>query len=205
MNPVVVRDRLPDEVPERPIGDSPGSTATQEYPVVGGVVYPDSRLPVARRRSSPVVLRVLSGLAALAGLAFVALLMLSDRAPGVLTRVFGERARNLWLRIDATSVGEAVGDPPPADTAVHILVWAVVAFLAGVAVWSWWGLVGVALVSGAIGIGFELAQARWTSTRIDDRDDVVANLLGITTGVVAAALVIAAWRSAAWLWSRVTR
>jgi hypothetical protein len=209
MNPVALRagPASSENVLARASRDSSvhGPTVTQEYPVVGSVVYEDHRRSSGGLRSSPVVLRVLSGMASLVGLAFVALLMLSDRAPGVLTQVFGERARRLWLRVDATTLGAAVGDPPPADTAVHILVWAVVAFLAGLAAWWWWGLVGVALVSGAIGIGFEVAQAHWTSTRVEEIDDVVANLLGITTGIVAAAVVIAAWRSVAWRWSRLIR
>ena len=147
----------------------------------------------------PMVSRLFVGLAGFGAIVCTVALLLSDRAPGALRTVFGDRVRDLWARVDATErVGlPSTGELPPTDTLVHVAIWAVVAALVGLAVWSWRRLVvgGVVLVafSGAL----ELAQGRWSTTRHVELRDFVANVVGIGSGLAAAAVCYLAWTGAA--------
>lgn len=137
---------------------------------------------------------------ALGGLAFTALLLLSDRAPGVLRDVLGDAADRLWNRIDATRahrLGEQAREQP--DFVVHVVIWAVVTALCALTIWTVRGLAVVMVGAFALGLLLEGAQGVFTSTRAVEMRDVVGNACGIAVGGVAALLVIGASRAVAGL------
>ncbi len=148
---------------------------------------------IGRRRRGPVarppgVVRLLTALLGVGAATATAALLLSDRAPGVLQAVFGARAQRLWERIDASERVDAPArsELPPTDFLVHVSIWAVLATLVGLAIWSWRGLAVSALVLMAASLGLELAQGRYSTTRAVELNDAVANFLGITVGVLVA-------------------
>lgn len=128
-----------------------------------------------------------------------AALLLSDRAPGFLRSVFGDRARRLWARIDTgdrvdLAAGSQATQP---DFMVHVALWAVVTVLIGFAIWTWRGLlIAVALLAVA-GLGLELAQGRYASSRNVEASDALANLVGIGAGAATAGLCYVVWSGAA--------
>jgi|HigsolmetaAR201D_1030396.scaffolds.fasta_scaffold64541_1 hypothetical protein len=150
------------------------------------------------RHRPPLVLRALIALVALGALAFNAALMLSDRAPGLLRRVFGDSVQRLSARIDASErladlAARAGTQVPESDAIVHVAVWAVAALLVGLTVWSWVGLLfGSAVVLGASAV-VELAQGRLTDTRAVEASDLAANALGVAAGTVAAGACYVLW------------
>lgn len=148
---------------------------------------------LAVRHRPPPGLRWTVAALALVGCAFAGALMLSDRAPGLLVDVFGDTLSGLWERVDASERARSITDRdlPEEDFVVHVVVWAVVAGLAGLAIWSWTGLVVAALGVFGLSVVVELAQGRWSSTRAVEAIDVVANGVGVALGIVAAAAVIA--------------
>ncbi len=147
----------------------------------------------------PAAVRGFVGLIGLGAMLTAAALLLSDRAPGLVRMVFGDRARDLWLRIDAA---ERVNLPPDAqvpstDFIAHVAIWAVVASLIGLAIWTWRGLaLGVVALSAA-SLLLELAQGRYATTRTVQASDAVANLIGVALGAVVAAACYIAWSGAA--------
>ena len=151
------------------------------------------------RRRPPVVLRGLIGLMGLGALLFAGALLLSDRAPGVLKAMFGDRARRLWARIDEGNRTEAVtgGARPEADFLIHVAIWAVVACLIGLAIWSWFGLVATAMGVFGVSVVTEFAQGVWSSTRQVEAIDVVANAVGVAGGVATAGLMYLLWSGVA--------
>lgn len=142
---------------------------------------------------------MLIGLCGFVAVGFTGALMLSDRAPGFLRVVFGERIRQLWERIDAGGRTDVItaGARPETDFVVHAAIWAVVTILVGLAVWSWFGLLASAVGVFGLSVVIELAQGRWSSTRQVELRDLAANALGVSVGVVAAAFVYAAWSTVA--------
>lgn len=126
-------------------------------------------------------------------------LLLSDRAPDALSAVFGDRARRLWARIDASERVDvpAAEDLPPTDFLVHVAIWAVVATLVGLAIWSWRGLIAAAVVLAGTSGMLELAQGRYADTRAVELHDAIANLLGISLGVAAVGCCYVVWSLAA--------
>ena len=183
---------------------------TLELPIVA--TTPSASSADGRRTRGPVdrpplVARVFVGLIGVGASLCTVALLLSDRAPGALRSVFGDRARDLWARVDATERVDlpSTGALPPTDTLVHVAIWAVVAALLALAVWSWRALVvgGVVLVvvSGVL----ELAQGRYSSTRKVELRDFVANLVGIGAGLAVAALCYLAWTGLARLVRRLRR
>lgn len=145
------------------------------------------------------MLRACIALLGLGAAGFAVALMLSDRAPGLLREVFGDRARRLWNRIDASEPAHAVtqGDLPEPDFVVHVVVWCVVVMLVAMAIWTWRGLVGAAIGVFAASVVLEAAQARFSTTRSVQRNDVVANGLGVAAGTCAVALILLAWTAIA--------
>jgi hypothetical protein len=123
----------------------------------------------------------------LAGMALVAntLLMLSDRAPGLLSRASDrlERSERIPTR--------ALSESPLPDTSevVHVTAWAVAMVLVGLSMWSWRSL----LVAAAMVFGFsavlEPAQEHLTQMRSMQADDIVANAVGVGLGVVVVSVV----------------
>lgn len=176
---------------------------TLELPIVESPSTSAARSASARRGPGPVdrpplALRILIGLVGAAALLSVAALLLSDRAPGALSTMFGDRARRLWERIDASGRVEIEpSELPPTDTLVHIGLWAVVVALVGLAVWSWRGLVASAVALAAVSGLLELAQGRYSTTRVVEGRDMAANLLGVGAGALVAASCYLLWSAGA--------
>ena len=168
------------------------------------VVEPAQPPPQRRHRWSPndrppASGRFFVGLLGAAAMLTTAALLLSDRAPGILQSVFGERARELWERIDAgnrvdVAAGSEITQP---DFMVHVALWTVVSVLVGVAIWTWRGLLIAVGVLAATGIGLELAQGRYATSRNVQATDALANLVGIGVGATLAGLCYLAWSGAA--------
>ena len=135
---------------------------------------------------------------------FAGALLLSDRAPGVLRTMFGDRAQRLWERVDNGGRTDAItgGARPEADFLVHVAIWAVVACLFGLAIWSWFGLVATALGVFGLSAVTEFAQGVWSSTRQVEAIDVVANAVGVAGGVTVAGVMYLLWSGVAALASR---
>lgn len=151
------------------------------------------------RRRPPVTLRLFAGLLGIGASMFAIALMLSDRAPDVVDRVLGDRARQLWERVDASGRADFVTADrvPESDNLVHIAVWATVMLLVGATVWSWrWLLVAAPIVIGLSAV-VEVGQGRWAETRTVEGSDVVANGLGVAIGVVAVAVLYLLWSAVA--------
>ncbi len=130
---------------------------------------------------------------------FAGALLLSDRAPGVLRTMFGDRARLLWERVDNGGRTDVItgGTRPEADFLVHVAIWAVVACLVGLAIWSWFGLVATTIGVFGLSVVTELAQGVWSSTRGVEAIDVVANAVGVAAGATAAGVVYVLWSGVA--------
>lgn len=143
------------------------------------------------------MLRVFASLLALAAIGFNAALMLSDRAPGLLERVFGGPARRLFARIDAGT--RLAADPrlPQSDAIVHIVVWAAAVGLVGLALWTWRGLVGASVLILSLSLVLEILQGRFSDSRSVERTDAVANAIGVGAGAVAAATCYLAYSTLA--------
>lgn len=140
--------------------------------------------------------RVVPLLLSLGALAANAVILLSDRAPGLL--------RRLSARIDA-GVSRAAGatgvDVPGgrvrvsgSDFDVHVLIWAVVALLIGLAMWSWTSLVLGSATLFASSVALELAQRRYSNSRTVQFDDIVANAVGILAATCLVAVFAWAWK-----------
>ena len=136
---------------------------------------------------------VLLGLAAFAANAVI---LLSDRAPGLLRRL----SRRIDAGVDRAANATGLDVPgrdvrvPQSDFDIHVAIWAVAALLVGLAMWSWLSLlVGSGLVFG-VSVALELAQAGYTRSRSVQFDDVVANAVGVAGGTVAVAAFALAWR-----------
>ena len=132
------------------------------------------------------------------------MLLLSDRAPGLLTAMFGDRVKQVWARIDNGGRTDVVTDVvrPEADFVVHVALWATVACLVGLAVWSWFGLVAAAAGVFSVSVVTEFAQGVWSSTREVELSDVAANAVGVACGTLAAATMYVVWSGLAALFAR---
>ncbi len=179
--------------------------ATLELPVVVPAQPNRSAgTPTAPRVRPPFVARLGIGLLSVGAMSAAVALLLSDRAPGALRALFGERARRLWERIDAS---ERVDLPPGSelpstDFLVHVAIWAVVAGLVGLAVWTWRGLaISAGVLAGASAL-LELAQGWFADTRAVEASDAVGNLIGIGLGLTAAAGCFIVWSTVAAIVSR---
>ena len=139
----------------------------------GGYVSPlgPGGRPFARWRPAAALL-------SLGALLISAVLLMSDRAPGLLSRVSA--------RIDAGSSRAArlaAGTRPQSDFEIHIIVWAVIALLVGLTMWSNRSLVASAIVVLLASVIAERAQAALTTTRELQLSDLVGNTLGVLAGV----------------------
>lgn len=135
--------------------------------------------------------RPVAALAAAAALLVAALVLLSDRAPGLLA----------WLsdRIDAGSSRAAqVASQVQPRTAfqIHLVLWTVVTALVGLAMWSSASVVGAAAVLLVLSLASEWAQDALTQARSMQASDAVANVFGVLAGlgVVTAVATLFGWR-----------
>lgn len=154
----------------------------------------ERRVRPARR--PPMALRAVFGLVGLATMLFNVALMLSDRAPGVLTQVFGDAIDRLSARIDA-GARVTTEQLPDGDAVVHIGVWAAATLLVALTVWTWWGLLLTAATVLAASVLVEAAQGVYSTTRAVERSDVLANIVGVGVGAVVAAGCYLAWSAVA--------
>ncbi|HVF14205.1 MAG TPA: hypothetical protein VM942_06365 [Acidimicrobiales bacterium] len=120
-----------------------------------------------------------------------AVLLTSDRAPGLL--------RRLSSRIDSGSSRAAQlasETRPQSDFEIHILVWAGVTVLVGLAMWSSRSLLVSAMTVLATSVMAERAQLLLTSSREMQLGDVVANTIGVLTGLglVSGLAILMGWR-----------
>lgn len=144
----------------------------------------------------PVGLRALFGVLGLAVVVFNVALMLSDRAPGFLRRVFGDAIVRLSDRTDADARISSE-QLPESDVVVHIVVWAAAMVLVGLTLWTWRGLILASLVLLATSALVEMAQGVYSSSRAVERSDVVANSIGVGLGTLVAAAAYLLWSIAA--------
>lgn len=120
---------------------------------------------------------------------FNAVLMLSDRAPGVMQSIFGDFAVRMSQRLDQSGQVDALADGrrPGNDAIVHIGVWAFAMLLVGLALWRWGLLILGAILLFAASVFIEIGQGRYSSTRAVEMSDVAANGLGVAIGAAGAA------------------
>jgi VanZ family protein len=107
-----------------------------------------------------------------------AVLLLSDRAPGFLQR--------LSSRIDSGSSRAArlaAETRPQSDFEIHVVVWAGITVLVGLAMWSSRSLLVSAVAVLALSVVAERAQLLITSTREMQLGDLAANTVGVLTGL----------------------
>ena len=145
--------------------------------------------PFRRWRFVPLLLSV-------AALAMNAVILLSDRAPGLFSR--------LSARIDAgvqRAAGAAGVDVPgtsvrvpQSDFDVHVAIWAVAALLLGLAMWSWPTLAMSSALVLAVSVGLEFAQQAYSRSRTVEIQDLLGNVLGVVTGTCAVAAFALGWR-----------
>jgi hypothetical protein len=135
---------------------------------------------------------VIPALLVLGSIATNAVILLSDRAPGLLRRVSD--------RIDGGR-GAGAADVARAhisadsDFAVHVMIWTVAAVLVGLAAWSWLSMLlgGAALFASSVAL--EGAQHFVTTTRVVQAADVAGNALGVAAGVTLVTAFALAWRA----------
>ncbi len=139
--------------------------------------------------------RAFVGLLAVGAGLFNVALMLSDRAPALTERIFGDFAGRLTDRLNRSEqIGSLTeGRNPGNDAIVHIGVWFVAMVLVGLAIWRWAPLIIAAVLLFAGSVLIEIGQGRYSSTRNVEMSDVFANGAGVTLGVVASAACYLTW------------
>lgn len=152
--------------------------------VAAPTVRPSSRPPAG--------LRALFGVLGLVAILFNVALMLSDRAPSFLRRVFGDAIVRLSNRIDAAARIPA-DQIPETDTAVHVAVWATATLLVGLTVWTWRGLLIASLAVLVASAAVEISQGVYSSSRAVERSDAIANTIGVVLGMLVAASAYVLW------------
>lgn len=145
----------------------------------------------------PAWLRAIIGFVGVLAVGSIAAIMLSDRAPGVLERIFGDLAQRISDRIDASGRLPSTDQLPESDFIVHFGLWAGAAVLVGWALWTWRGLIVGALALLATSLVVEAAQGVYSDTRAVEAHDAAANALGIGLGTTVAALSYLVWSALA--------
>jgi hypothetical protein len=140
--------------------------------------------------------RVVPFLLALGALAVNAVILLSDRAPGLFSRLSSRIDAGVHRAAGAAGVDVPGGSVrvPQSDFDVHVLIWAVAALLVGLAMWSWASLVMGSAAVLVASIGLELAQQAFSRTRNVQFTDLMGNTVGVVTGTCAVAAFSLAWR-----------
>lgn len=124
------------------------------------------------------------------GLLALGPVMLSDRAPSLFRRASNriEAYMPSWL------TARANGPLPESDVAVHLVVYAALALLLVLAVWSWRSLLITQLLMLVASIALELSQGVLTVHRSVELSDMVANAIGQGAGVSAGLALFYLWR-----------
>jgi hypothetical protein len=124
-----------------------------------------------------------------------AVILLSDRAPGFLSRVSARIDAGVSRAAGATGLDVPGRDltVPQSDFDVHLVIWGLAALLIGLAAWSWASLF---LANGLVfvaSVAFELSQPFLTSSRTVQVEDVMGNVVGVMVGTAAVAAFSLAW------------
>jgi hypothetical protein len=132
----------------------------------------------------------------LAAVAANAVLLLSDRAPGLLRRISSRIDAGVSRAAGAAGVDVSGRDVrvPRSDFDVHVLIWAVAALLVGLAAWSWLSLAIASATVFTASVALELAQRTYSNSRRVQFDDVVANGVGVVAGACLVAAFALAWK-----------
>ncbi len=123
-----------------------------------------------------------------------AVILLSDRAPGLFRRVSARIDAGVSRAAGATGV-DVSGSVPRSDVDVHVAIWAIAALLVGLAAWSWGSLLLASATVFAASVCLELAQRRFTTSRRVQAADVVANAAGVVCGTCAVVAFALVWRA----------
>jgi hypothetical protein len=139
--------------------------------------------------------RVLPLLLSLGALGLNALILLSDRAPGLFRRLSARIDAGVQRAAGAAGVdvpGSAVR-VPKSDFDVHVLIWGVAALLLGLAAWSWLSLFMASSTLFATSVVLEMAQGAYSRTRSVQFSDIVGNAVGVMVGTALVAAFSVAW------------
>lgn len=141
--------------------------------------------------------RVVPLLLSLAALAVNAVILLSDRAPGLFRRLSARIDAGVSRTAGATGVDVPGGRVrvPRSDFDVHVVIWGFAALLVGLAMWSWFSLaVGNTTLFGS-SVVVELAQRSYSNSRTVQFEDIVANAVGIVAGTCLVAGFALVWKA----------
>ena len=140
-------------------------------------------------------LRVVPLLLSFCAVAANAVILLSDRAPGLFRRISTRIDAGVSRAAGATGVDVPGRDVrvPRSDFDMHVLIWAVAALLVGLAAWSWVSLFVASAVVFGSSVALELAQRSYSSTRSVQFQDVVANGVGVAVGTCLVAVFALCW------------
>lgn len=125
-----------------------------------------------------------------------ALILLADRAPGLLSRLSSRIDAGMQRAAGAAGVdipGASVR-VPQSDFGVHVALWAVAALLLGLAMWSWASLVMSSTAVLVVSVALELAQQVFTQARTVQFGDLMGNVLGVVIGTGAVAAFAFLWQ-----------
>ncbi len=124
-----------------------------------------------------------------------AVILLSDRAPGLFRRLSDRIDAGVTRAAGATGVDVPGGAVrvPQSDFDVHVVIWAVAALLVGLAAWSWLSLLLAGGSVFTVSVALELSQQLLTNSRTVQLRDVVANAVGTGCGTGAVAAFGLAW------------
>ena len=137
--------------------------------------------PLARWRGLVTMLAILALVAVVA-------VLLSARAPGVISEVSDRVATRVDRDAPEASAAAqralARSGVKEHDTLAHIGLWAGAMVLVGLASWSWRSLIAGASVLLVSSTTLEVFQERLSPTRVSEWSDVVANVTGLAIGLV---------------------
>ncbi len=135
-------------------------------------------------------------LLSLGAVAANAVILLSDRAPGLLGRIARRIDAGVDRAVDVTGIDIPARDVrvPRSDFDIHVAIWAVAALLVGLAMWSWLSLFLANGTVFAASVVLELAQASYTRSRDVELSDIAANAVGVSVGTLAVAAFAVLWR-----------
>ncbi|MDQ3898043.1 MAG: hypothetical protein M3326_12530 [Actinomycetota bacterium] len=136
-------------------------------------------------------------LLSLGAVAVNVILLLSDRAPGLLSRISRRIDAGVDRAANAAGVDVPGGDVrvPQSDFGVHVVLWAVAALLVGLAMWSWLSLLLADGMVFATSVALELSQAVFTRSRNVQLSDVAGNATGILAGTLVVVAFALVWRA----------